>query len=108
MPTEELQAMKTKNDIMRILKEELPQLRNKYGIKTIGLFGSYSREEQGMESDVDILVQFEKPVGFFKFIAMEEYLKERIGENVEIVTEDALKPYIKPGVLKDVVYVEGA
>lgn len=100
--------MKTKNEILRILKEELPQLRNKYGIKTIGLFGSYSREEQSMGSDVDILVQFERPVGFFKFIAMEEYLKERIGENVEIVTEDALKPYIKPRVLKDVVYVEGA
>ena len=100
--------MKTKNEILRVLKEELPQLRNKYGIKTIGLFGSYSREEQSVGSDVDILVQFERPVGFFKFIALEEYLKERIGENVEIVTEDALKPYIKPRVMKDVVYVEGA
>ena len=100
--------MKTKNEILRILKKELPRLRNEYGVKTIGLFGSYSREEQSVGSDVDILVQFERPVGFFKFIALEEYLKERIGENVEIVTEDALKPYIKPRVMKDVVYVEGA
>ncbi len=50
-------------------------------------------------------MQFKRPIGFFKFIAVEDYLKGKLGEKVEIVTEDALKPIIKPRVMKEVVYV---
>jgi len=97
--------MKTKEEILKILKDEFPYLKEKYGVKKIGVFGSYSRAEQDIESDVDILIQFEKPIGFFKFIAIEDYLSERLKAKVELVTEDALKPIMKPYVMEDVVYV---
>lgn len=97
--------MKTKEEILKILKDELPHLKEKYGIRKIGLFGSYSRGEQNIESDVDLLVQFERPIGFFKFIAIENYLSDRIGLKVELVTEDALKPLLKPYIIEEVVYV---
>jgi predicted nucleotidyltransferase len=96
--------MKTKDEILKILRGQLPHLRETYGVKTIGLFGSYSRGEQKTESDVDLLVEFERPIGFFKFIALEEYLADKLGIKVELVTEDALKPIIKPAIMKEVVY----
>ncbi len=97
--------MATREDILKILREEFPYLKERYGISKIGLFGSYSRGEQDAESDIDLLVQIERPIGFFKFVAIEEYLKEKLGAEVEMVMEDALKPVIKPYVMKEVVYV---
>ena len=97
--------MKTKEEIINILKKELPFLKEKYGINKIGIFGSYSKEMQDEKSDLDILVQFERPIGFFDFITLEDYLTEKLGIKVDLVTEDALKPVIKPYVMKEVMYV---
>ena len=97
--------MRSKEEIIKILKKEFPVITDKYGVKKIGIFGSYARGEQNIRSDVDILVQFEKPIGFFKFFSLENYLAEKLGVKVELVTEDALKPLIKPRVMKEVVYV---
>ncbi len=96
--------MKTKDEILKILREQLPHLKETYGVKTIGLFGSYSRCEQNIESDVDLLIEFERPIGLFKFIALEDYLVEKLGLKVELGTEDALKPLVKSAVMKEVVY----
>ena len=87
-----------------MLKEELPRLREKFNVKSIGLFGSWVRDEQTKQSDVDVLVKFEKPIGFFKFVEIEDYLSERLGVKVDLVTPDALKPLIKPQVEKEAVY----
>jgi len=87
-----------------VLKEELPRLREKFNVKSIGLFGSWVRDEQTKQSDVDVLVKFEKPIGFFKFVEIEDYLSERLGVKVDLVTPDALKPLIKPQVEKEAVY----
>ncbi len=97
--------MKTKEEILKILEKELPYLKEKFNVKTIGIFGSYVRSEQKRESDIDVLVEFQKPVGFFEFIELEDYLSEKLGEKVDLVTPDALKPLIKPRILKEVVYV---
>ena len=97
--------MKTKEEIINILKHEFPFLKGKYGVKKIGIFGSYSKEIQDQKSDLDILVQFEKPIGFFDFIMLENYLTEVIGIKVDLVTEDAIKPIIKPFIMKEIVYV---
>lgn len=96
--------MKTRDEVLRILKGELDFLRQKYGVKRVGLFGSYSRCEATEESDIDILVEFERPIGFFAFMDLEEYLKEELGAEVDLVTEDALKPIIKPRVTRETVY----
>jgi predicted nucleotidyltransferase len=97
--------MRTKEEILKILKDELPYLREKFNVKSIGLFGSYARDEQRDRSDVDILVEFSKPIGFFKFMELEEYLSKKLGVKVDLVTLDALKPMIKPQIMREVVYV---
>lgn len=96
--------MTTKDEILRMLKGELPYIGEKYGVKNIGLFGSYSRGDQTSESDIDLLVEFGRPIGLFKFIALEDYLGQRLGAKVELVTEDALKSIVRPYVTKEVVY----
>ena len=96
--------MKSKREILRILKQELPFIKIKYKVSRIALFGSYVRGEQEKKSDVDVLVEFEEPVGYFKFIDLEEYLSLKLGAKVDLVTPDALKPLIKPSIMGEAVY----
>ena len=97
--------MGTKDQILQVLKKEFPLLKEKFGVRRIGLFGSYAKREETEGSDIDLLVEFERPIGFFKFIELENYLSEKLGFKVDLVTPDALKPRIKPYVLKEVIYV---
>ncbi len=97
--------MKNKEEIIKKIKENLPFLKETFNVKIIGLFGSYVRGEQREESDVDILVDFLKPIGFFKFIELENYLIEKLEIKVDLIPIDALKSLIKPYILKEVIYV---
>ena len=92
-------------EMLKILRNELPYLREKFNVKSIGIFGSYVRNEQKESSDVDILIEFSKPIGFIKFMELEEYLNKKLGVKVDLVTSDALKPIIKPQIMREVVYV---
>jgi len=94
-----------KEEILKVLKKELPYIRKKYRVKSIGLFGSCVRGEERKESDIDILIEFEKPIGLFKFMELEEYLSQKLGRKVDLVEKDALKERIKPYVMDEVVYV---
>ncbi len=96
--------MKSKQETLKNLKHHLPHLREKFKVKSIAIFGSYAREEQTEKSDIDMLVEFEAPVGFFKFIELEDYLSEKIGVKVDLVTPDALKPLIKSQIMEEAVY----
>ncbi|MBI4036189.1 nucleotidyltransferase family protein [Candidatus Daviesbacteria bacterium] len=91
--------------ITSIIDKNMSTLRNKYGVESIGVFGSVSRGEEKKGSDVDILVEFSKPLGFFKFIELEEFLGKLIGKKVDLVTKKALKPAIKNEILQEVIYV---
>ncbi len=93
-----------KNEILRMLNEELPHLSKEFKVKSIGVFGSLERGEQTEESDVDLLVDFIKPIGFFKFIELEDYLSEKLGLGVDLVTRDALKPIIKDRILEEALF----
>ncbi len=97
--------MKSKKEVLKILKEEFPHLKEKFNVKNIGLFGSYARGEQSETSDIDLLVEFEKPIDFFKLVELEDYLSKMLGAKVEIATPGALKERIKPYIMRDVSYV---
>jgi hypothetical protein len=92
-------------EIKWILTEKKDQLRRDYKVKEIGIFGSYVRKEQKKNSDLDILVEFEEPIGLFKFMDLEEYLKNLLGVKIDLVSKKALKPYIGKYILKEVVYI---
>jgi predicted nucleotidyltransferase len=91
--------------IIRELKKGLPGLRDKYGIREIGIFGSYLRGEQQKKSDVDILVDFKKTVSFFEFLALEGELSKLTGKKVDLVMKTSLKPGIGKHILSEVVYL---
>lgn len=96
-----------KEEVIKTIKSELPVLKNKYPIKELGIFGSIVRGDDTSQSDVDILVEFDdsKPIGFFEFIRLENSLSKLLQQKVDLVTKDALKPFIKKDVLKEVIYV---
>lgn len=89
------------------LEKLKPTLREKFEVETIGVFGSYVRGEQKRGSDVDVLVEFsdDAHVGFFRFLDLEEFLSQKIGVKVDLVTKDALKPYIGKRILQEVIMV---
>jgi hypothetical protein len=97
--------MKNFEEIKDVLQKHKNELREQYGLKEIGIFGSYVRGEQKEESDLDILVELEKPVGFVRFLKLENALSQLVGLPVEIVTKKALKPYIGKRILQEVKYV---
>lgn len=88
-----------------ILSRHKRELRRRFKVREIGIFGSIVRGEQRRGSDVDILVEFEEPVGLFKFMDLEEHLSDLLGAKVDLVSKKALKPTIGKYILKEVVYV---
>ena len=89
-------------EIEAILRERRDEMERDYGVAEIGVFGSCVRGEAGGDSDVDILVVFSRPVGFFKFLELEERLSEWLGAKVDLVTKAALKPHIGRRILDEV------
>ena len=96
--------MLTRNDILFKLKELKPILYKDYAVKEIGLFGSFSNGDYTEESDIDLLVELEKPIGW-KFFSLEIYLESVFGRKVDLVTQNALKEQIKENILQQVDYV---
>ncbi|HGJ66440.1 TPA: nucleotidyltransferase, partial [bacterium] len=90
-------------EIKQVLSQNKEQLLRDYRVKEIGIFGSFVRNEQKRNSDLDILVEFEEPIGLFKFMDLEEYLKKLLGIKVDLVSKKALKPYIGKYILEEVV-----
>lgn len=80
-----------------------PELREKYPIRELGVFGSYARDEQRPDTDVDVLVTFDEPVTLFDLVRLENELTDRLG--ADLVTKDSLKPRIISRVAEDIVYV---
>lgn len=97
--------MKTFQEIRKILTEHKDELRLKYRVKEIGVFGSFVKGGQRKRSDVDILVEFEEPPSLFEFMSLEEYLSKLLGLKVDLVTRKALKPRIGKRILEEVVYL---
>ena len=94
-----------KEQIKKILTENKDLLKS-YRVKRIGLFGSYVKGQQREDSDIDVLVEVEG-LSLLDFVGLELRLSEIFGKKVDLVSVKALKPYIKPYILKEVEYLEG-
>lgn len=91
--------------IIKALNELKPVIRDKYNVKELGIFGSYTRGQEKNDSDLDILVSFEVPIGFFKFLELEEFLSDKLDIKVDLVSKKALKPRIGKRILEQVIMV---
>ena len=97
--------MKTLVEIEKTLSEHKAELKAKYDIKEIGIFGSYVRGEQSKKSDIDILVEFYEVPDLFKFIEIERYLEELIGIKVDLVRKAGIRIELRDQILSEVVQV---
>lgn len=101
-----------KENIFERLKRELPYLQEKYGVERIALYGSFARSEQAEKSDVDLLVELARPLGF-EFVDLANYLEKVLGRKVDLATlstfhrskQDPRRRHIAFNVAKDLVYV---
>jgi predicted nucleotidyltransferase len=75
------------------------------GVKSLAVFGSLARGEATPASDIDVLVEFDRPVGLFEFIRLKLYLEELTGRRVDLVTPDALRPAMRAEILAEAVHV---
>ena len=89
---------------LETINHHLPALKEKYGVKRLAIFGSTARGEATKKSDIDIIVELTEPMGFFKFIRLENELSKILGKRVDLTTKKALKPAIKKEILTEAVY----
>jgi predicted nucleotidyltransferase len=97
--------MKRIEEIKGILAMHRDELRKRFKVKEIGVFGSYVRGEEKEASDIDVLVEFEEPIGLISFVGLKNYLSDLSGVEVDLVMKSALKPRIGRRILKEVIYV---
>ena len=95
--------MTEKGEILAALRAALPNLKRRWPIRFLAIFGSVARGNAGANSDLDMLVEFERPVGLSEFLALEDALWALVDRRVDMVTRDALKPYIGRRVLDEAV-----
>ena len=93
--------MLTREKITDILLEKYPYLASEYGVKRIGLFGSYAKGTPTEASDIDIVVEFEHPIGF-RFIEFIEYLEDLFGKRVDVLTDAGIEGIRIARIAKDI------
>ena len=91
--------------VLRSLKQKNAELITKFGVKSLQLFGSVARDDATSTSDVDLLVEFDRPVGYFGLFALQDYLEKLLGCPVDLGTPDSLKPYVKERVMGELIRV---
>ena len=91
--------------VLQTLKQKNTELITKFGVKSLQLFGSVARNEATSTSDVDLLVEFSRPVGYFGLFALQDYLEKLLGCPVDLGTPDSLRPYIKERVMRELIRV---
>jgi len=96
--------MNSEEEILNKLRELKPVLRTKFSVSKIGLFGSFTDSTFTEKSDIDILIEFEKPIGW-KFFSLEIFLEKIFGRKIDLVTQGAIKEQIKEQILEQVKYV---
>jgi len=91
--------------MLKILHQQIPMLAERYDIEKLEVFGSYVRDEQKKDSDLDVLVTFKKAPSLLTFITIENYLSDLLGVKVDLVMKDSLKPKIGQQILREAIPV---
>lgn len=91
--------------LIAALRAEKADAVERYGVHSLGIFGSYVRGEARPDSDLDVLVEFTTPPTLFEYVRLQNELSERLGVQVDLVMKSALKPVLGKQILEEVVYV---
>jgi uncharacterized protein len=93
------------DEILHLLRRHDVEIRTRYAVRGLGLFGSFARGEATAGSDLDLLVEFERPPTLFEFVRLQRHLSELLGLPVDLVMKSALKPAIGQAILSELVPV---
>jgi hypothetical protein len=94
-------AMQNKQEIMALLKTHLPELHREFGVKTLGVFGSFARDKATENSDLDLLVEFERPIGL-RFVDFTERLETIVSRSVDVLTQAGIDSIRQPEIAKNI------
>ncbi|MEN3185654.1 MAG: nucleotidyltransferase family protein [Atribacterota bacterium] len=97
--------MKTLEEIKTLLMKHREDLKTRYGVREIGIFGSYVRGKAGEESDLDILVDFENPLSLLRIVALEHELQDLLGVKVDLVPKKNVRKELEKEILNYVVFL---
>jgi uncharacterized protein len=97
--------MKTLTEIQSLLRSHSADLRSKFKVKSLFIFGSYVRNEQTELSDVDVLIEYTEPISLFWLVDTELYLSDLLGIKVDLIMKHSVRPEIKASVLREAVVV---
>jgi uncharacterized protein len=99
--------MKDLNEIRQTLREQKPYLAEKYGVEIVGVFGSYVRQEQRPDSDLDILIELDRPpkISLIGLVELEDYLSQILGVKVDLAIKTNLKKRIGRRILQEVITI---
>lgn len=97
--------MKTLGEIQNALREQQPLLAEKYGVRIVGVFGSYVRQEQRPDSDLDILIELDRPprISLIGLVELEDYLSEILGVKVDLAIKSNLRKRIGSHILQETI-----
>lgn len=95
--------MKTLDEIRTIIRQQRDVLAERYGVKVVGVFGSYVRGEQRRRSDIDLLVDILRPISLFELAGAEIYLAEILGTKVDLIPKRGLREELRDAILKETV-----
>lgn len=97
--------MSKRSDTMRLLQRHLPDMVREFGVHDLALFGSMARDEAGETSDIDILVTFDGPATADRYFGLQFYLEDLLGRPVDLVTDKALRPELRPYIEREAMHV---
>src|SRR5947209_1832341 len=91
--------------VLRVLREHRDQLANQFGVKALTLFGSVARDEADATSDVDLLVEFGRPTGYFGLVGLQLFLEQLLGSQVDLGTPGSVRPGMRQRIAKEAIHV---
>ena len=93
-------------DVLRVLGEHREELATRFRVKSLAVFGSVARDEAGPDSDVDLLVEFNRPAGLLTLVGLQRYLETLLGRKVDLGVADSLREELRENVQRDIVHVQ--
>ncbi len=95
----------TRDELLQTLREHKPVLQERFGVRSLSLFGSFARDEGRDDSDVDVLVEYDGPATSKSFFGVQFYLEDLLGRRIDLVTNKALRREFRPYVERDLINV---
>lgn len=90
--------------IIETIRKLKPELNEKFNVQEIALFGSFARNEENINSDLDILIKLNKPLGF-RFVSLIHFLEKHLKEKVDLVTDKAIKPSMRDQIIEEAIFI---